>query len=69
MKICPACKEEVRDDAIRCKWCQSDLSGSEAIPYGNKVVYVLDKGNRLLRKISGRSGCCFIYTWCVRLWV
>src|SRR3954463_3748070 len=44
MKICPVCKEEVNDDAARCKWCQSDLGNPGFSPYGGRIVYVVDKG-------------------------
>ncbi|MDM0075393.1 hypothetical protein QTH90_13415 [Variovorax sp. J2P1-59] len=47
MKSCPYCKEDVRDDAIKCRYCQSSLlpsAGSAAASPGEdrRVTYVVD---------------------------
>ncbi len=34
VKSCPYCKEEVRDDAVKCRYCQSTLSSSDEAPAG-----------------------------------
>jgi hypothetical protein len=53
MRQCPFCREEVRDDAIKCRYCASSLLiaqlPSEGVATGagqenNKVVYIVDKG-------------------------
>jgi hypothetical protein len=53
MKICPYCREEVHDDAIKCRYCSSSLLPGQQSPErpseqpadGSKsVVYVVDNG-------------------------
>jgi hypothetical protein len=50
MKNCPFCKEQVHDDAIKCRYCQSALvpglsgASAEAKPLeAGKVTYVVDE--------------------------
>jgi hypothetical protein len=53
MKTCPFCKEEIRENAIKCRYCSSSLLPPQVSqepaqaglnPKANEVVYVLDQG-------------------------
>jgi hypothetical protein len=48
MKSCPYCKEDIRSDAVKCKFCQSSLIAAPdpiaAKPADDRVTYVVDMG-------------------------
>jgi Zn-dependent metalloprotease len=48
MKTCPFCKEQVHDDAIKCRYCQSMLLPAQVSevkqPADDRVTYILDQG-------------------------
>src|SRR3989338_8857959 len=46
MQICPYCKEQIRGDAIKCRYCQSTLFATD--PTKNpenegRITYILDR--------------------------
>jgi hypothetical protein len=43
MKTCPYRKEDVKDDAVKCKWCRSELGDARDEMQEQKAVYVVDK--------------------------
>ena len=47
MKICPFCKEQVHEEAIKCRYCQSMLLAPQLPepkqPEDGRVTYILDQ--------------------------
>lgn len=56
MKTCPYCKEQVHEDAIKCRYCQSMLLAGVAPadkPDERDVTYVVDRGLITFAKFTG----------------
>lgn len=61
MKTCPFCKEEIKEDAIKCKYCQSILVDLDQNFQNSKTItYVVDKGLLRFGKFVSAALALFI---------
>ena len=64
MKSCPFCKEQVNDEAIKCRYCQSmllSLQGADLKSGENsRVTYILDRDLVRFGKFAGAVLAVFL---------
>src|SRR5262245_11709050 len=64
MKVCPFCKEQVLDGALKCRFCQSTLVAlpvaEAAPPDDRRVTYILDRDLVRFGKFAGAVLAMFL---------
>src|SRR6266404_3000910 len=56
MKKCPFCKQRILDEAVKCRYCASDVSKEAE----KQTVYILDQGLVRYVKVAGGFLALFI---------
>jgi len=70
MKRCPYCAEEIQDEAIKCRYCGSDLRVSSWTGWGGKRLYRSQRDRKLAGICAGLADYLDIDPVLVRvLWV
>jgi phage shock protein C len=53
MKRCPYCAEEIQDEAIKCRYCGSDLRASSLTSWAGKRLYRSQRDRKLAGICAG----------------